>query len=176
MGENSHRDHVSSSDSHFSQLDKSLGEITTTIQDILNPIVFSAYKSSKSEASPGEYIKDFNGFLTNYGNCFDLASGIFTSPRPGVYEFAASVTHVNRGFHFLIIEKNNSEVFRLGDGDTSAVDGDGGDTLSFSWIMDLKQGETVRLRVSEYGEFVSDTYDPWIFNGKFIRNSVLKII
>ena len=140
------------------------------LQDILNPIVFSAYKSSNSDYSSREYIKDFNGFLTYHGTCFDLASGIFTTPRPGVYEFSAAVTHVNRGYNLLIVEKSNGEVLKFGTTDTSAVDGDGGDILSFSWIMELNQGETVRLRVGEYGAFGSDTNFNCIFNGKFIRN------
>ena len=144
------------------------------LQDILNPIVFSAYKSSNSDYSSREYIKDFNGFLTyeTYIDCFDLASGIFTTPRPGVYEFSAAVTHANRGYNLLIVEKSNGEVLKFGTADTSAVDGDGSDILSFSWIMELNQGETVRLKVGNNGKFEAFADANWVFNGKFIRNGI----
>ena len=63
-----------------------------------------------------------------------------------------------------MVEKNNSEVLEF------KSCGECGETLSFSWIMELNQGETVRLRVGEYGAFGSDTNFNCIFNGKFIRN------
>ena len=122
----------------------------------------------------GNYLTGFDGFLTNYGSCFDLVNGIFTPSRQGVYEFSAAIFQASLGINTLIVEKQGTKVLEFY-GSYGNVD-DIYNTLSFTWIMDLKQGETVRLRVSEYGEFVSDAYDPWIFNGKFIRNSVLKII
>ena len=48
------------------------------------------------------------------------------------------------------------------------LDGNG-DTLSFSWILDLQQGDTIRLKVGS-GQFLSGGNANWIFNGKFIRN------
>ena len=137
------------------------------LQDIRNPIVFSAYKSI-GEASSGEYLKDFNGFLTNDGNCFDLSSGIFTPSRPGVYEFSASIFHTLIGFYSLIVEKSNGKVLEF---HASAGNVDNNyDTLSFSWIIDINQGETIRLKVSNIGAFVAYADSNWVFNGKFIRN------
>ena len=41
--------------------------------------------------SIGNYLTGFDGFLTNYGSCFDLVNGIFTPSRQGVYEFSAAI-------------------------------------------------------------------------------------
>ena len=59
--------------------------------------MFSAFKHKKHDDGDdfytGDYINNYDGFNTNYGNSFSLASGIFTSPRKGVFEFSASIYH-----------------------------------------------------------------------------------
>ena len=83
------------------------------LQDIPNPVVFSAFKHKKHEDGDdfytGDYINNYDGFNTNYGNSFSLASGIFTSPRKGVFEFSAAIYHHHPGNNQLMVEKNNSE-------------------------------------------------------------------
>ena len=57
--------------------------------------------------------------------------------------------------------------FRASDGDVDYNQ----DTLSFSWIIELYQGETVRLKVGNFdGKFDAFSDCNWVFNGKFIRN------
>ena len=81
------------------------------LQDISNPIVFSAFKTAGKRYYTGDYLDNYDGFLTNYGNSFSLESGIFTSPRQGIFEFSASVAHAYGviGYNSLWIERNNME-------------------------------------------------------------------
>ena len=76
-------------------------------QDIPNPIVFSAFKNDGKNFYAGDYLNNYDGFNTNYGNSFDLASGIFTSPRKGMFEFFAATVHADIGLNSLMVEKNN---------------------------------------------------------------------
>ena len=44
------------------------------------------------------------------------------------------------------------------------------DTLSFSWIMELKKGDQIRLHVT-LGHFYCEPLYACIFDGKFVRQS-----
>ena len=68
----------------------------------------------------------------------------------------------------LSVEKNNVKELEFIQRDDYET------TLSFSWIMELKQGDTVRLKVSyanqdNLGLHCTENSN-CIFNGKFIRN------
>ena len=123
-----------------------------------------------SNASSGNYLTGFDGFLTNYGSCFDLVNGIFTPSRQGVYEFSASIFQYSSVVmqNTLIVEKQDTKVLEFY-GDYGSTQ----DTLSFAWILELKQGETVRLRVGS-GEFDAFDNGNWVFSGKYIRDSMIQ--
>ena len=72
----------------------------------------------------------------------------------------------------MIIEKQGTKVLEF-HGSYGTVD-DIYDTLSFTWIMELKQGETVRLRVGDSGTFDSFSDANWVFSGKYIRDSMIQ--
>ena len=94
--------------------------------------------------------------------------GIFTSPREGVFEFSASTYHWTQGSYKLSVEKNNIQILQFRS--YSETEYGNTDTLSFSWIMEIQQGDTVRLKVADDGTFSAYTYANWTFNGKFIHN------
>ena len=142
------------------------------LQDISDPIVFSAWRSSNNLVQNGNYLTGFDGFLTNYGSCFDLVNGIFTPSRQGVYEFSAAIFQASLGINTLIVEKQGTKVLEFY-GSYGNID-DIYNTLSFTWIMDLKQGETVRLRVGDLGKFDSFRNANWVFSGKYIRDSMIQ--
>ena len=80
-------------------------------QDIANPVLFSALKTSGVHHA-GSYINSFTKFLSNHGNVFDLATGIFRAPRSGVFEFSASMVYDESGLTIPLtftihVEKNN---------------------------------------------------------------------
>ena len=123
----------------------------------------------------GNYLTGFDGFLTNYGSCFDLVNGIFTPSRQGVFEFSAAIFQYSIPVvpnNNLIVEKQGTKVLEFY-GSYGNVD-DIYNTLSFTWIMELKQGETVRLRVGDLGKFDSFSNANWVFSGKYIRDSIIQ--
>ena len=135
------------------------------LQDIPNPIVFSAFKTDGIFVT-GQYLNKYDGFLTSYGDSFDLASGIFTSPRKGVFEFSAAIYHNTQGANDLIVEKSNINVLGFHTTNNAGT----ADPLNFSWIMELQQGDTIRLKVTDGRFSAAYSYFNWTFNGKFIRN------
>ena len=134
------------------------------LQDIIrNPIVFSAFKTS-GNYSHGKYIDGYDGLLTNYGNHFSLSTGIFTAPREGIFEFFTTTESHSRGAaNYLNVEKNNVKELQFLKSD------DYESPLSLSWMMELKQGDTIRLKSSGGYGFHCTPKANCLFNGKFIR-------
>ena len=126
------------------------------------PIVFSAYKNSGG-IEEGNYFDNFDKFLTNQGNAFVLSDGIFTAQRTGTYEFSVSARYYfSSGYSTISVEKNGVDELKFSNHEKS--DDYSYDTLTFSWIMELKQKDIIRLKVTA-GAFY--TYG-CIFNGKYI--------
>ena len=132
------------------------------------PIVFSAYKSSGGEIGSGNYLAGFDKFLENQGNVFTLSNGIFTTQRSGTYEFSVTAS-VYDGEGVLSVVKNGLD-FTPDLNVLSFSTYYNYETLSFSWIMELKQKDIIRLKVTA-GSFDCGWMDGdgCIFNGKFIR-------
>ena len=128
-----------------------------------DPIIFSAYKTSGSDIGlfGQEYIQSYGYFLTDYGHSFDLHRGIFTAPRAGVYEFSTVADKHSytpgEGRSRISVEKNDVTELEF-----SSYQ----EPLSFNWMMELEQGETVRLKVTS-GPFECSSDSVCIFNGKY---------
>ena len=129
------------------------------------PIVFSAYKTSGTFAT-GSYLDDFDKFLTNQGNAFVLSDGIFTAQRTGTYEFSVSAFHIINGYSRISVEKNGISELKFSTWENTGGDYSD-DTLTFSWIMELKQKDIIRLKVTD-GRFYCGSPNGCIFNGKYI--------
>ena len=127
-------------------------------------VIFSAYKRDGTYIHIDEYFEGFGGYLTNIGNNFELSNGTFTAPRNGIYEFSAAAF----GYVF---EDNSGITIHHNDADVLSFWTYNFDTLSFSWIMELKEGDTIRLR-NTGGTFYcafGTTSPNCIFNGKLIN-------
>ena len=84
-----------------------------------------------------------------------------------MYEFAASAArHYSAGWAGVGIEKNNA--VELSFGTYARVDGDNVGTLSFTWIIQLNQADTIRLKAIEEIH-CEPSIAECIFSGKFIR-------
>ena len=137
-----------------------------------DPIIFSAYKSTRTVFSSGAYITGFTKFLTNVGfsNSFTLSDGIFKAPRKGIYEFSASVYHWGDGREKLAVVKNGAEFIQFQDYTIANTNTPPDFTLTFNWFMELEKGDNVRLQVVA-GQFIcgGEGANNCIFNGKYIR-------
>ena len=133
-------------------------------------VIFSAYMNEYSSYfSAGEYLEGFTGFLINFGNGFSLSNGGFTAQRNGNYEFSAAALHSNieQGSNDLTVEHNGAQVLLFHSWEYSGNPNTDTDTMSFSWIMELKQGDVVRLKVSTGRFYCGPNYN-CIFSGKYI--------
>ena len=131
-----------------------------------NVVVFSAFCKSGGYAG-GSYLYFLDVYVNN-GNTYDLSSGIFTAPKPGVYEFSASVNRWGDSVDWarVGIEKNNANELTFGAYARETNDNTG--TLSFTWIMQLNQADTIRLKALQ--EIWCTSNANCVFSGKFIRS------
>ena len=140
------------------------------LQDIANPIIFSAVKNSGKIYYADDYVDSFDKFLVNDGSGFNLETGTFKAPTSGVFEFSASLLHelyVSNDRSRIAVLKNlvKELVFSEYSSDTTKqTDG----ILSFTWILELKEGDEVRLKATA-GRFECGSSYTCTFSGKFIR-------
>ena len=95
----------------------------------------------------------------------DLGSGLFTVPRDGHGQYAFSFVCSGRRSKYLkiYVRKNGSSKFAIGDNDRRNVEGA---NVSYYWLEDLQDGDTIRLRVSSGNDDLpSNANNPVIFNG-----------
>ena len=128
-------------------------------------VIFSAYKNETDGTyiSAGNYLEKFNGYLTNFGNGFLLPNGTFTAPRIGTYEFSIAAHSYSSNVAQLTVEHNGADVLSF------FTRGSSYNTLSFSWIMELQQEDTVKFKVTSGNIYCHTSYD-CIFSGKLIKN------
>ena len=102
---------IESSEEHFDILEFNIEQIEEhIIQSEESMKVFSAYIRYTSHTyNSGDDINGYDAFLANYGNAFDLASGIFTTPQPGIYEFSFAMYHGEKGSADIKVWKNDAE-------------------------------------------------------------------
>ena len=132
-----------------------------------NMIVFSAY-INKGTIKEGNYVT-FSDFFTNHGNAFDLETGTFKAPSKGVYEFSFFTMYHFAYFRCskVAVEVNGRKITSFFAYRDNPEDGHTA-TLSHGWIIDLNQGDILRLKVTEGRIFTyEDSYTS--FNGKCIK-------
>merc|ERR1712224_382755 len=160
---------IESSESHFVEMEETIDEISLKVEDITNPMIFSAIKTSGSYYE-GSYIDSFDKFLVDDGTGFDLDSGTFKAPTSGVFEFSATLEYYiydSYRYSKIAVLKNlvTELVFREYAEDNNNVNTG---RLSFTWMLELKEGDEVRLKTI-FGRFRCWTGSVCTFNGKFIR-------
>ena len=136
------------------------------------PILFSAYIASSREFKPDTYIDKFDGFKVYYDDSeftsFDKDSGKFTTRINGVYEFSLSIPHNNvEGLAYIKVEKNDAKELQFISYEPST---DAFNTLSFTWYMELKKHDKIRLKVFKgHQSFYASSTANVIFSGKYLR-------
>ena len=128
-------------------------------------VIFSGYKNDSQDIviDYGNYMEDFNGFLVNFGNGFLLPNGTFTAPRKGIYEFSVDAHAYSTNNAVLAVQHNGANELSFHIQNVSYG------SLSFSWFMELKQDDTIRLYVQDGYVYCGDVYN-CVFSGKLIKN------
>ena len=126
-------------------------------------IIFSAYSAPDpgEQISAGNYVT-FDHFWVNNGNDFTLTTGEFKAPFDGTYEFSFSGNSYTDIHVYVLVLKNEAQVHEF------FSDKSGFQNLSSTWILVLKAGDKIRLKV-HYGKLFSSYYMYRTFTGKLLE-------
>ena len=129
--------------------------------------MFSGVKKQDHEFSPGNVIT-FDTAVINTAGALNLNSGVFQVPRGagGIFAFSfSSFTGKKTQCLWIDVEKNGSVLFRILDcNDRPNVEGD---NVSFNFIEELQDGDTIRLKLRSggYNSLHSSPTNNVIFSG-----------
>ena len=137
-----------------------IGYINTSPEP--NQIIFSAW-SNKEEQIPAPNYINFDHFYITNGDYFDLASGVFTAPVKGTYEFTMTGHAYSNKNCYIQILKNEVEMQEIYTGNYF-------DAASTTLIMPLNINDKVRLKVRAY-TCHSDDGKYRTFSGKLLEIS-----
>ena len=138
-----------------------MNEVLLSFQDTTTKVFFAVTKTGGGNF---EGAITFNNKDLDIGDGFDWDSGVVTVKNPGVYRFTFSGTSDFGLYDGTLIDvlKNDDSFFFFGD---QNVKGEG-NNLSYVWMMELNQGDTVALHSTGH-LFVNGWY-PLIFTGELI--------
>ena len=140
------------------------------IKDVMDGACFHAIYSGTSGDTYRETPFKFNTVLTNYKDCYDSSTGIFTALFDGNYFFSAgSHNHAGAGYVTIRIHVAGQQYSNAW---TRTV-GDGGSTNKLiSAVAHMKAGETahVSMDTDASDNYMAETY--WYFNGFSINGYV----
>ena len=104
----------------------------------------------------------FDSAAINTKGVLNLATGVFTAPRAGIYVFSKSSFTGQTGYKVIQVMKNGRKQFIVTDGYSRGS----GDHMSYYWMDQLNAGETLKLvNSASYSPIQSNTNNPFIFNG-----------
>ena len=138
-----------------------MNEVILCFQDATTKVFFTFAKTDGVNFE-GNII--FNFEYLNIGDGFDLENGVVTVKNPGVYRFTFSG---QSGFWLyedidVEIKKNDHPFIYIGDKNVAGE----GNNISYVWMMELNQGDTVALHST--GHLYVSSFHPLIFTGELI--------
>ncbi|CAG2226116.1 C1QL [Mytilus edulis] len=100
---------------------------------------FAASLTAPKTLGTGEIVK-FDKVWTNVNNDYDSSTGVYTAPKPGVYQFLCTVmTHYNKTLRVLLW-KNDMKTVAVYPGSS------GHNTGTINMILELKKGDKVYIK------------------------------
>ena len=143
---------------------KSFKLFFSNFQILETKVIFSAVKNSGL---------NFAGDITydrldvSIGGGFDIRSGVFVVPTSGTYRlsFSGQSGFDKYEYTYVNIKKNGSNVFAIYDSNT-AEKADA-NNLSYTWLMNLSQGDRVNLSSNNHLNVRS--WYPLTFTGELIH-------
>ncbi|CAC5404596.1 COL8A [Mytilus coruscus] len=125
---------------------------------------FTAYRNSVQTASANDIVK-FDKLWTNTMNVYDVTTGVFTAPMPGLYHFSAVVMSVSGKDLFLHLWHNDTKTAG------SYTQGDGYKTGNFDVVFNLKKGDRIYIKCTSCNnghKIYSDSNNYSTFSGYLI--------
>ena len=129
------------------------------------PVAFSGVR--RRYIGRGQTV-NFDSAAINTKGVLNLATGVFTAPRAGIYVFSkSSFTGKTTQYKIIQVMKNGGKQFYIADGRSSSSGS--GDNMAYYWMDQLNAGETLKLvnspSSSSYAPIQSNANNPFIFNG-----------
>ena len=127
-------------------------------------VAFSGVRNQGSNIGRGQTVT-FNSAPINTKGVLNLATGVFTAPRAGIYVFSkSSFSGKSTDYKQIYVKKNGQTQFNILDGKSSSS-GDG-NNLAYYWMDQLNAGDTLKLVNTAYhAQIQSNANNPFIFNG-----------
>ena len=127
-------------------------------------VAFSGVRNQGSNIGRGQTVT-FNSAPINTKGVLNLATGVFTAPRAGIYVFSkSSFTGQTTKYKLIYVLKNGRKQFFIADGHSSSSGY--GDNMAYYWMDQLNAGDTLKLVNSgHYAPIQSNANNPFIFNG-----------
>ena len=130
----------------------------------INLFAFSAYKNSGGSLGIKTGVLTYD--VVNVGSdVLNKDSGFFTCKRGGTYLFTFSGEAYSSGHDYIGVYLNNVRQMVLYDSDDKYIS-----NLSFTWTMNLEQGDTVYLNI-DHGNFFVNHERIIFFNGFLLKAS-----
>ena len=126
-------------------------------------IMFSAYKDNPTNIMfTGDLV--YNHEVENIGQHLDLETGIFTSPLDGSFQFTFSGSGYTTGVDYVGVYVNGERRFVIYENN------DGHSSMSYTWVLSLKENDQVHLRVDGGGLLLTTTI-MYTFTGLLLKSA-----
>ncbi|XP_071148760.1 cerebellin-1-like [Mytilus edulis] len=125
---------------------------------------FAASLTASKTLGTGEIVK-FDKVWTNVNNDYDSSTGVYTAPKPGVYQFLCTVmTYYNKTLR-LLLWKNGMKTVAVYPG------ANGHQTGTINMILELKKGDKVYIKQANTEKYIysESAYNYSMFSGYLIR-------
>ena len=125
-------------------------------------VIFSAVRTSAG---------NFKGVITydtleiNLGNGFNIGCGSFVVPTSGTYRlsFSAQSAFEKYDYTYVYVKKNGRSIFNIWDSNVA----DDGNNLSYTWIMNLRKND--RIKLYSHNHLYASSITPVTFMGELIH-------
>ncbi|XP_052101290.1 multimerin-2-like [Mytilus californianus] len=134
---------------------------------------FSAFAASLTASKTlgvGELVK-FDKVWTNVQKHYDPITGVYTAPKPGVYQFSCTVMTSSNGVLRVFLWKNNAKTVAVYPGQI------GYNTGTLNMVLELNKGDKIYIKQggSEEKSIYSESHSNFsLFSGFLIRSTTNK--
>ena len=145
-------------------------ELTTEAAN--EKVIFAAVRSESGNVE-GNSVITYDTLTANLGEAMDISTGAFTAPKNGLYAFTFSAAaHETKAGHVEVeVLKNGAGQFFIDDGNADHKPNTKERNISFYWMFDLAENDTVKLKVSAgtVGLHADECCDRVYFTGQFLN-------